>query len=193
MSQTYKVTLKNSINVVVTADDCISYPIQLTEILPPEEMKEKFKDALEKHGFEKESENIYKKEGEVGELITVDLESMEIQASLSMEKEISREVSVSRSSENKRSAKRSAKQALDQRSETEKSKLSEQGTDSLNKEIAETLTESNEARMRELNELIQETYAESIKEKARSYGEVLEINESTNESGEYQLHIRIEQ
>ena len=49
------------------------------------------------------------------------------------------------------------------------------------------------ARQRQLNELLQQVYTEALKRKAGQLDDLLEVRESTGESGDYELLIRVAQ
>ena len=56
MSQCFQVQLKESVSRRVYQDDSVSYPIELTEILPQEEMKEILRGVLKDAGWTADSE-----------------------------------------------------------------------------------------------------------------------------------------
>ena len=84
MSQLYHAELKESVSRIVKSEDSISYPIELTEILPPDEMGELLKDQLKAAGWtaENDRETVFVTVGSAGEVLTIDLEAMELTASI---------------------------------------------------------------------------------------------------------------
>lgn len=192
MSQCFRIQLKESVTRLVTSTDTVTYPIQLTDILPEEEMKDLLRAALERHGWT-ESEGVYQKVGEAGETITLDLEKMEVSATIEEEREVSTEIEADGQGISNQEARRQARQELAQKAATQGSRLEEHGTNALQRELTEALQESEESRQRALNEVLQEVYAESLKRKAGQLGDILEINESQNEDGNYELTIRVAQ
>ena len=76
MSQTYRLKLKSSVKKTICAEDSMSYPLELTEIIPEEDMKQLFEKSLESTGFEKQDDGTWKMELENGEVLVVDTEEM---------------------------------------------------------------------------------------------------------------------
>ncbi|MEQ8819972.1 MAG: hypothetical protein RLY93_06980 [Sumerlaeia bacterium] len=191
MSQMYRIALKSSVKRTITASDSITYPIQLTEILPEDEMKDVLKERLRAHGFEEQEDGTFRKPGEAGETITVDLEKMEAEASLSAERDMETEVEATGSGGTRTFAQTEAQRVLAAKEQHAREMLGskEKG---LQEDLTGRLEESEEGRMRDFNEILQETYAESLKRKARQMGEVMEVREGTTEDGQYELTIRVE-
>ena len=51
MSQCYHIELKSAVVRQVKGEDSVSYPIELTEILPPEEMKDLLREQTPQSGL----------------------------------------------------------------------------------------------------------------------------------------------
>ena len=192
MSQLYKIRLKDSVSRIITASDCVDYPIELTEVLPEEEMIDILKGVLKEKGFEQIEENIFVKEGSVGEKITVNLEDMKVTAELESAKEVIKEVEIDThiDADSKREASWHGQEMLKRQKERASREL-ENAERHVQKELTGQLLESEEERLQELNTIMQEVYAESLKRKAGSLGEVTSLNESM-ENGEYRLDITVE-
>ena len=195
MSQCFRVQLKESISRRVDSSDSVSYPIELTEILPAEEMKDIMRNVLLEAGWVEDTDNPGKftNIGSAGETITVDLDDMEVTAELSDEKEVSTEVSSSvQRGRSQQEADRLAQQDLAQKSEAAGDTIEEAARRHLRDELRNKLANSEDDRMRTLNELLQRVYAESLKRKAGQLGDVLEVQESTGDDN-YELVIRVSQ
>ena len=192
MSQLYRIRLKDSVSRSINTSDSISYPIELTEIIPAEEMKDILKGVLREKGFEETEENIFVKEGPAGEKITVDLAEMEVTASIDEDREIRKEVEFDERIDawNKKDASQYGRELFEK--ELKKAEQSLEGAEKqAQKEVTQRLIDSEEERMQQLNEVMQEVYAESLKRKAGSMGEVTSMHE-TIEDGEYRLDITVE-
>ncbi|MDF1814701.1 MAG: hypothetical protein P1V20_21020 [Verrucomicrobiales bacterium] len=195
MSQCYHAELKESVTRIVKGADSISYPIELTEILPAEEMKDLLKEQLQEAGWcvQNEEETVFIIEGTAGEILTIDLDEMEMTAKIETEREVVSEVIAHASAESRKQAERSAARQLKEEMEVIGDQIEDAGTRDLQKEVTAQLAESESARQRGVNELLQRVYAESLKRKAGQLGDVMEITETTGEDGNYELTIRIEQ
>lgn len=192
MSQTYRISLKSSVSRLVKAEDSVSYPLELTEIMPVEEMKDTFKKGLLEKGFIKVEEELYTMVLENGEVLSVDTELMILSASLKAEKEVAAEVEVSGRGNTESRASLDAQSRLSRLEEITEEKIENQGREDLGKELSEKLTESEAARLKLINEILQDVYSQSLKKKAATLGNVMEIREGTNEDGQYELDIRVE-
>jgi|GEM_PF-660639 len=196
MSQCYRVSLKSSICRTVEGEDSVSYPIELTEILPPEEMASVLREALERDDWERLEEgddNKWRTTGPAGEELVIDLDEMEITATIHEESEVSAEVEVTGIGEGKGSAQQDAQHQLREQEQATGDAIEDAGRRDLREQIREKLEESEKDRARQVNRLLQEVYAESLKRKAGQLGEILDIQEGTGASGDYELTIRVGQ
>ena len=192
MSQCYRVQLKASVSTTVDVSDKSVNRLELTEILPEEEMKEILKDLLKADGFEEGSNNRLSKKGEEGETIVYDLDKMEVTASLEESKVLSTEVTGSGSAWDDRTAARiNAQQNLEKAKENAEYDLESQ-KDDLQVELTQKLKASEADRVKDIHEYLQQVYAESLKRKARQLGDVMEIHESKDQDN-YELVIKVSQ
>ena len=192
MSQTYRISLKSSVSKVIKAEDSISYPLELTEIMPLEDMKEAFVKGLLERGFTQVSEKVYEMTLDNGEVLSVDTDSMTLTASLKAEKEVAAEVEVSGRGNSKSNANKDAQSRLSRLEEVTEERIENQGREDLGKELSEKLTETEAQRLKLINEILQDVYSQSLKKKAATLGNVMEIREGTNEDGQYELDIKVE-
>jgi len=195
MSQCYRVQLQESISRRVDGSDSISYPIELTEILPADEMKDILRGVLTEAGWEADKDNPdqFTITGTEGEIITIDLEEMEVTAELTDEKEVSTEVTAgARSGRSQGHAEHLAKSELQQKAEAAGDSIEESARRELRQQLRDKLAKSEDERMRTLNEVLQRVYAESLKRKAGQLGDIMEVQESTDDDN-YELVIRVSQ
>lgn len=192
MSQTYRISLKSSVSKVIKAEDSISYPLELTEIVPLEDMKEAFVKGLLERGFTEVSEKVYEMTLDNGEVLSVDIDSMTLTASLKAEKEVAAEVEVSGRGNSKSNANKDAQSRLSRLEEVTEERIENKGLEDLGKELSEKLTEAEADRLKLINEILQDVYSQSLKKKAATLGNVMEIREGTNEDGQYELDIKVE-
>lgn len=194
MSQCYRVQLKASISRTVEAEDSVSYPLELTPLLPEPEMRGILAGVLNTAGWAESAEKpgLFRSTGPAGEELVLDLETMTVTARLTRQNEVRTEVAADGSGESQTGAQRSAEVLLRVREEAAASSLEESGTRDLQRAVREALKAGGEARQLQLHGLLQQVYAEALKRKAGQLGTVMEIQESTNADGNYELVIRVE-
>ena len=128
-----------------------------------------------------------------GESLELDLETMEVSATISEEKVVSAEISATGYGEHQNQAKRDASHQLNKQANSKGDQIEESARRVLRDQLREKLAESEEDRMRQLNELLQQVYAESLKRKAGQLGDILEVQESVGQGDNYELVIRVAQ
>ena len=195
MSQCYWLTLSESVTRQIRSRDQVTYPIELSDILPPDEMRALLRQMLLEQGFVENEEGRLSATGTVGEVITVDLDAMEVVAELESEHEFSQDIvgtgmyDEDFGAEGKKLAREEAK------SDIERQRVgAEKAADAVAKrkqnDLSKTLDDSDANRLRQLNEVVQRVYAEALKRKAHQLGDVVSVQESTSPQGEYQLTIK---
>lgn len=192
MSQLYKIQLKTSVSESFTLNDAIVHRLDLTSILPQEEMVDILKGVLTQEGFVEQEDGTYTAQGADGEVIVFDLDEMQVSAQLEEEKSLQTDVVVQGQAWDSRSeARHNAQAQLRDAKDAAKSQL-ETESKKLQKELSQKLADGESARVRQMNEILQQVYAESLKRKAGQLGDIMGIKESTHE-GQYELVIHIEQ
>lgn len=192
MSQLYKIQLKTSVSESFTLNDAIVHRLDLTSILPQEEMVDILKGVLTQEGFVEQEDGTYTAQGADGEVIVFDLDEMQVSAQLEEEKSLQTDVVVQGQAWDSRSeARHNAQAQLRDAKDAAKSQL-ETESKKLQKELSQKLADGESARVRQMNEILQQVYAESLKRKAGQLGDIMDIKESTHE-GQYELVIHIEQ
>jgi hypothetical protein len=166
MSQSYHCQLQQSVTVTVAVGDTVTHSLNLTEILPREEMVALLREQLIGLGFVPDGDTLTLVED--GTTTVVDLAAMEVTISRASEKELSATATVTGRGYTRSAAKASAEQTA--------------------------AVESADSQVKEVLHLaLQQVYTESLKRKAAQLGDVLSVHESTSETGEYELVIKIEQ
>ena len=195
MSQSYVIRVSASVQERVSAKDKRTKTLVLTEIVPADEQREILRGKLREGGWEEvegsDGQRFRRKRGEV--LEEIDLEAMEVEASVELERTLERSRTITvrgdRDLEDVEERRQKEKGALE-RSIAVSAEEREQAQGGLDREIAEALEATEEERNRELNELVREVYAESLKRKAGRLGTIQGVQESR--AGEdYELVIRI--
>ncbi len=192
MSRTYQCQLSESITDTVRASDESVWELQLSPILDPDLMVELLRQALERRGFVEREDGRLGKAGADGEMILVDTELMEVVVQRSDERTLTTQVAGEGYGESRAEAHAAAEHSLAR--EGQAARADHERTEQvLQEELTETLVTGEKTRRRELNEAVQEAYAEALKRKARELGDVIEIQEGTSESGDYELVIKVSQ
>jgi hypothetical protein len=192
MSQCYRVQLKASISRTVEAEDSVSYPLELTALLPAPEMAELLAQALVRDGWTADpGGRVYRRTAAGGEEWSLDLDAMTVTARLQRESEVTAEVEASGAGDSNKQAQQVARRQLEVRGESVGSQIAEAGTRTLQREVREALAAGEDARRSALHGLLQQVYAEALKRKAGQLGTVLEVQESTGADGNYELTIRV--
>ena len=115
MSQCYHIELKQSVTRVVRAEDSVTYPLELTEILPADEMREALRRVLTEAGWEPAGDNRFESVGPAGETLSADLETMELTATLEAEKKLAEEVKATGQGGSNQAARREARVQLEEK------------------------------------------------------------------------------
>lgn len=194
MSQTYVIKVSASVQEQVNAKDKRTKKLVLTEIVPCDEQRDILRQRLAERGFEQEGDDpdkLVRRRGKVVERI--DLKELVVEATVELEKTLERERTVvvrgDRDMENPDERRdREQKNLEKQIAITEDERAKAQQT--LQREIAQQLDDTEEQRTKELNEVVREVYAEGLKRKAGRLGTITEMREG--QVGEdYELVIKI--
>lgn len=198
MSYPYRVKLSESCSEVVSDSDSLTQNINLENLLPEEEMKGIFQEQCEKKGFKKKG-NLLTKKRKTGEVITIDLDNMQIKTTL----EVKREVKVSSettvrakkdgdmmSNKEKKDFEKAEKEKFKEKIQKELKKKASLSQSKITGEIAKILLDNEDARREEMNSIVMETYKEAIVRKARQMGNIESMRELEN-GDETELMIRV--
>ncbi len=190
MSQSYHCQLQQSVTVTVAVGDTVTHSLNLTEILPREEMVALLREQLIGLCFVPDGDTLTLVED--GTTTVVDLAAMEVTISRASEKELSATATVTGRGYTRSAAKASAEQGLDSAVQRTREQLAGEQKRIQRQETA--AVESADSQVKEVLHLaLQQVYTESLKRKAAQLGDVLSVHESTSETGEYELVIKIEQ
>jgi hypothetical protein len=195
MSQSYVIRVSASVQEKVCAKDKRTKTIVLTGILPEDEQKEILKEKLVEQGWKEqegsEGKVLVRKRGRVTE--TLDLETMEVEASVELERTLERNRTITVRGDRDlgdEEARREKEQDALERSIAITDEEREEAETNMQRAIAEELERTDEERDNELNEAVREVYAESLKRKAASLGTITEVSES-QAGDDYELVIKI--
>jgi len=71
MSDRIAISVRECVNKVIRAEDCVSTNLEILEVLPPEQMAGLLSDELERRGFQRERDGTLVRRGK-GTAVTVD-------------------------------------------------------------------------------------------------------------------------
>lgn len=191
MSQCYRVQLQASISRTVEAEDSVSYPLELTALLPEPEMRDLLASALAQQGWTADG-RIFRRTGPSGEALELDLDTMTLTARLARQSEVVTDVEAVGRAESQTHAEQEARRLLQERGEAAGQGIAEAGKRTLQREVSAALAAGEDARRAELHGVLQQVYAEALKRKAGQLGNVMEVQEGTDAEGNYELSIRVE-
>lgn len=194
MSQTYVIKVSASVQEQVSAKDKRTKRLVLTEIVPCDEQRDVVRERLEARGFAEDpgdKDVLTRKKGQVVE--RVDLKDLTVEATVELEKSLERERTVvvrgDRDMENPDERRSREQRNLEKQlaiTDEERAKAEQ----TLQREIAEVLDDTEEERNRELNDVVREVYAEGLKRKAGRLGTITEMREG-QAGDDYELVIKI--
>jgi FtsH ternary system domain X5 len=176
MSRSYRISVRESVNKVIKADDCVSTELEILEVLPPEQMADLLAGALEEQGFEKEGEVLVRRED--GVTITVDPCSGKV--TISAESEETTKIEQERHGRAYDDVGPHAGQVREQlRQEAQRDieKTIQEKTQQLQGKVTDKLEEKLGELSQELGRVVNKVTAEALKQKAASLGQIKEITE----------------
>jgi hypothetical protein len=176
MSRAYRISVRESLNRVIRAEDRVSTQLELLEILGPEGMAELLAAELESRGFARDGKRM--KREQKGVVISVDVESgtvtVQTEAAHEVELEAKRDGwAADQEGKGAKAEKERLKQELQKdlknKAEAERAKLQAKVTDKLEAELGDV--------KKELNQAVNRVTAEALKRKAAQLGQIKELTE----------------
>lgn len=177
MSRAYRISVKESVNRVIKAEDRVSTQLEILEVLPPEQMGELLARELEKRGFERQG-NVLVRQEENGIRIKVNSCTGEVTVSAEMAERVEAEKEVHGSAYDdvgpgskavREQLKQEARKKLEKEVEEKRTGLQSKVTDQLEGELADL--------KQELDQVVNRVTADALKQKAASMGQIKEMTE----------------
>jgi FtsH ternary system domain X5 len=187
MSRAYRISVSESQNRVVRAEDRVSTHLELIEVLPCDQMSALLAEELEKQGFERKNGQLVRKDKEVN--ITVDPNSGEVTVST----EASQKVQLATTREGrayddgdrkkaKEDLKKEAVKELDRQEAAKTSDLQTKVTDRLERHLGDV--------RHKLDQVVNRVTAEALKRKVAQLGQIKEITEDA-QSGSLTIVVEV--
>jgi hypothetical protein len=176
MSRSYRISVKESINRDIRAEDRVCTQLEILEVLPPEQMGGLLSDELEKRGFRKEGGVLVRRED--GVTITVDpatgTVTVAAEASESVTLEGEKE---GRAYDDVGPGARSVREELKKQLQKDLEKKAGEKEAGLQNKVTDKLEGILGDLRRELDQAVNRVTAEALKRKAASMGEIKEMTE----------------
>jgi FtsH ternary system domain X5 len=176
MSRAYRVSVKESIRRVVSAEDHVSSQLEMLDILPCDQMADLLAVELIKQGFERDGDTVARVDGETK--ISVDLKSGTVTVSLATSDDV--EVSGTQTGSAYDDAGSSAKQVKEQLAKQLIEQL-EGNVSAQQKALQKQVTDQLEGQLadlrKELDQAANRATAQALKQKAAQIGQIKELTE----------------
>jgi hypothetical protein len=177
MSRSYRISVRESVNKVIKAEDRVSTQLEILEVLPPEQMAGLLSDELEKRGFERDGENMVRKEKN-GVVISVNVNTGTVTVSAEAEESAKLEGErAGRAYDDVGPHAREVRESLRKELQRDLEKKVEEKTSQLQGKITDKLEGSLSDLRQELDEAVNRVTAEALKRKAASLGQIKEMTE----------------
>ena len=176
MSRSYRVSVKESEDRVLRAEDRVSTCLEIIEVLPPEQTTGLLRDELKKRGFVEEDGKLVRREK--GVTVSVDPETATVTVAAEAAQNVALEAERSGSAwddagpatgEVRAALKKEARAELDRKAQEKTAELQTKVTDKLEGRLADV--------RKELDEAVNRVTAEALKRKAASMGQIKEMTE----------------
>lgn len=176
MSRAYRVSIRETQNRTIRAEDHVSTHLEILEVLPPEQMAGLLADELERRGFERSGTRLTRKQ----EGVTVTVETTTATVTVAAEATEQATIEAERSDRAyddvgphakvvRESLKKQLEKDIDQKAGERTERLQTKVTDRLEREL-------NDVRQ-ELDEVVTRVTAEALKRKAAQMGQIKEMTE----------------
>jgi hypothetical protein len=176
MSRAYRVSVKESQNRTIRAEDRVSTELEMIEVLPCEQMAGLLHDELKRRGFtEKDGELVRTRKGVT---VSVDPASATVSVSAEATQDVSLESEKTGSAyddagpssrQMKEHLRKQAHEDIERKAGAKTSELQTKVTDRLEKELSDL--------RHELDEIVNRVTAEALKRKAASMGSIKQMTE----------------
>jgi hypothetical protein len=176
MSRAYRISVKESINRVIRAEDRVSTQLEILEVLPPEQMGALLSEELEKKGFKKDGDTLVRKQKGITVRVCPETGDV-IVSSETCEKVTAEQEVTGRAYDDMGPNSRTVKEHLKKEAREKLEKQVQDKTAGLQSKVTDQLEgELNDIRQ-ELDQVVNRVTAEALKRKAASMGQIKEMTE----------------
>jgi hypothetical protein len=176
MSRAYRISVRESSNRTIRADDRVSTRLEVLEILPPEQMAGLLSAELERRGFTREGDALVRREK--GVVVTVDPECGEVAVTAAGAERVSLESKQEgRAYDDVGTHAGKVREALREEARNDLEKKAEEQTAALQKKVTDRLEAALGEVRQDLDQAVNRVTAEALKRKAASLGSIKELTE----------------
>jgi hypothetical protein len=176
MSRSYRVSVRESENRTIRAEDHVSTQLEILEVLPPEQMAGLLADELEKRGFQRDGTRLRRKQNGVTVTVETTTATVTVAAEASEEATIEAE-RTDRAYDDAGPHSKSVRENLKQQVQKDIEKKAGDKTAKLQTKVTDRLEgELNDVRQ-EMDQAVNRVTAEALKRKAAQMGQIKEITE----------------
>lgn len=176
MSRSYRISVRESVNRTIRAEDHVSTQLEVLEVLPPEQMAALLEQELKGRGFEREGEVMVRTKD--GVKVAVDPCTGTVTVSAEASEEVSAEgaregraydAAGSNAKHVRDELQKQLKKDLEKKVSDQEAKLGSEITDRLEGELCDL--------RQELDQVVNRVTAEALKRKAAQLGQIKEMTE----------------
>ncbi|HEY7311501.1 MAG TPA: hypothetical protein VH643_19215 [Gemmataceae bacterium] len=176
MSRSYRVSVRESSNRTIRAEDHVSTQLEILEVLPPEQMAGLLADELERRGFERDGTRATRKQNGVTITVETTTGTVTVAAEASEETTIQAERS-DRAYDDAGPHSKSVRENLKEQVKKDIEKKVGEKTAGLQSKVTDRLEGELSDIRQELDQAINRVTAEALKRKAAQMGQIKEMTE----------------
>jgi hypothetical protein len=176
MSRSYRVSIRESQNRIIRAEDHVSTQLEILEVLPPEQMADLLADELERRGFERDGTRLTRTQNGVTISVETTTGTVTVAAEASEETTIEAERS-DRAYDDVGPHAKVVRENLKKQVEKDIEKKAGEKTASLQTKVTDRLEGELSDVRQELDQVVSRVTAEALKRKAAQMGQIKEMTE----------------
>jgi hypothetical protein len=176
MSRAYRVSVRESQNRTICAEDHVSTQLEILEVLPPEQMAGLLADELERRGFQRDSTRLTRKQNGVTVTVETTTATVTVAAEASEETTIQAE-RADRAYDDVGPHAKVVRENLKKQVEKDIEKKVGEKTASLQTKVTDRLEGELSDVRQELDQAVNRVTAEALKRKAAQMGQIKEMTE----------------
>jgi hypothetical protein len=176
MSRSYRISVRESVNRVIRAEDSVSTELEILEVLPPEQMSGLLADELQSRGFRREGGRLVRRQDDVTVSVDPDTGTVTVSSEASEQTTIEGE-KVGRAFDDVGQHANQVRENLRQELQRDLDKKVNEKTAALQGQVTDRLEGELSNLRQELDQAINRVTAEALKRKAAQLGQIKEITE----------------
>jgi hypothetical protein len=176
MSRSYRISVRDSQDRTIRAEDHVCTELEILEVLPPEEMAKLLAEELERRGFRREGEVMVRRQDDVNVTVDPQTGTVTVTAEAAEETTVEAERADRAFDEAGKHAKTVRENLKEQVKRDIEKKVSEK-TSSLQSKVTDRLEGELADLRQELDQAVNRVTAEALKQKAAQMGQIKEMTE----------------